>query len=66
MYQGKNDVKAFLPCRSTRFFLRSRYKSISFKNKDEHASLNYSKNGRAVKTLAKPITQSWLHFLGVA
>lgn len=62
MYQGKNEVKAFLPCRST----RSRYKSISFKNKDEHASLNYSKNGRAVKTLAKPITQSWLHFLGVA
>lgn len=62
MYQGKNEVKAILPCRST----QSCYKSISFENKDEHASLNYSKNGRAVKTLAKPITQSWLHFLGVA
>lgn len=34
------------------FFFRSRYKSICFGNKDEHASLNYSKNRRAVKTLA--------------
>lgn len=22
MYQGKNEVKAFLPCRSTRFFFK--------------------------------------------
>lgn len=33
-------------------FFRSRSKLISFKNKNEHASLNYSKSGRAVKTLA--------------
>lgn len=59
-------LKLFCLAEAHDFFLRSRYKSISFKNKDEHASLNYSNNGRAVKTLAKPITQSWLHFLGVA